>query len=153
MKLSNIEFYKIILEINTINYLQKNIGTANSPSRCLSNSAIPSAKTTSFSSFWISDRLLLESACRKKHLYSKSSSVDVLRPSRVAGLEFKRLENGQTDGPARLHRFSLLGAHRLLLADGRVRSLIRVEEAKIFTVFILPLNSCCNPFLYAIQTK
>lgn len=31
--------------------------------------------------------------------------------------------------------------------------LITLEQAKIFTVFILPLNSCCNPFLYAILTK
>lgn len=31
--------------------------------------------------------------------------------------------------------------------------LISLEEAKIFTVFILPLNSCCNPFLYALLTK
>uniref|UniRef100_A0A1I8PLD6 G-protein coupled receptors family 1 profile domain-containing protein n=1 Tax=Stomoxys calcitrans TaxID=35570 RepID=A0A1I8PLD6_STOCA len=31
--------------------------------------------------------------------------------------------------------------------------LISLEQAKIFTVFILPLNSCCNPFLYAIMTK
>ena len=30
---------------------------------------------------------------------------------------------------------------------------VSLEEAKIFTVFILPLNSCCNPFLYAILTK
>uniref|UniRef100_T1IXW6 G-protein coupled receptors family 1 profile domain-containing protein n=1 Tax=Strigamia maritima TaxID=126957 RepID=T1IXW6_STRMM len=31
--------------------------------------------------------------------------------------------------------------------------LISLEEAKVFTVFILPLNSCANPFLYAILTK
>ncbi|XP_064084348.1 leucine-rich repeat-containing G-protein coupled receptor 5-like isoform X2 [Macrobrachium nipponense] len=31
--------------------------------------------------------------------------------------------------------------------------LISLEEAKVFTVFILPLNSCCNPFLYALLTK
>ncbi|KAB7495549.1 Lutropin-choriogonadotropic hormone receptor, partial [Armadillidium nasatum] len=31
--------------------------------------------------------------------------------------------------------------------------LISLEEAKIFTIFILPLNSCCNPFLYALLTK
>ncbi|XP_068150831.1 leucine-rich repeat-containing G-protein coupled receptor 5 [Drosophila tropicalis] len=31
--------------------------------------------------------------------------------------------------------------------------LISLEQAKIFTVFVLPLNSCCNPFLYAIMTK
>ena len=31
--------------------------------------------------------------------------------------------------------------------------LISLEQAKVFTVFILPLNSCCNPFLYAILTK
>ncbi|XP_026472716.1 lutropin-choriogonadotropic hormone receptor-like [Ctenocephalides felis] len=31
--------------------------------------------------------------------------------------------------------------------------LISLEEAKVFAVFILPLNSCCNPFLYAILTK
>ena len=30
---------------------------------------------------------------------------------------------------------------------------VSLEEAKVFTVFILPLNSCCNPFLYAILTK
>merc|ERR550532_1446122 len=32
-------------------------------------------------------------------------------------------------------------------------SLISLEAAKVFTVFVLPLNSCCNPFLYAILTK
>ncbi|XP_037910640.1 leucine-rich repeat-containing G-protein coupled receptor 5 isoform X3 [Hermetia illucens] len=31
--------------------------------------------------------------------------------------------------------------------------LVSLEQAKIFTVFVLPLNSCCNPFLYAIMTK
>lgn len=31
--------------------------------------------------------------------------------------------------------------------------LISLETAKVFTVFVLPLNSCCNPFLYAIMTK
>src|SRR5699024_7319536 len=31
--------------------------------------------------------------------------------------------------------------------------LISLKEAKVFTVFILPLNSCANPFLYAICTK
>nr|CAD7404553.1 unnamed protein product [Timema cristinae] len=31
--------------------------------------------------------------------------------------------------------------------------LVTLEQAKIFTVFVLPLNSCCNPFLYAILTK
>ena len=24
---------------------------------------------------------------------------------------------------------------------------------QVFTIFVLPLNSCCNPFLYAILTK
>jgi len=32
-------------------------------------------------------------------------------------------------------------------------NLISLEGAKVFTVFVLPLNSCCNPFLYAILTK
>ncbi|XP_045121436.1 leucine-rich repeat-containing G-protein coupled receptor 5-like isoform X3 [Portunus trituberculatus] len=31
--------------------------------------------------------------------------------------------------------------------------LISLKEAKVFTVFILPFNSCCNPFLYALLTK
>ncbi|GAB6021243.1 hypothetical protein CHUAL_003858 [Chamberlinius hualienensis] len=31
--------------------------------------------------------------------------------------------------------------------------LISLEEAKVFTIFVLPLNSCANPFLYAILTK
>ncbi|XP_025017049.1 leucine-rich repeat-containing G-protein coupled receptor 5-like isoform X2 [Tetranychus urticae] len=31
--------------------------------------------------------------------------------------------------------------------------LITLAEAKVFTVFVLPLNSCANPFLYAIFTK
>ena len=31
--------------------------------------------------------------------------------------------------------------------------LLSLEDAKIFTIFILPLNSCCNPFLYALLTK
>lgn len=30
--------------------------------------------------------------------------------------------------------------------------LVRLKEAKIFTVFVFPLNSCANPFLYAIFT-
>lgn len=33
------------------------------------------------------------------------------------------------------------------------KTLVSVEEAKIFTIFALPLNSCTNPFLYAIFTK
>ncbi|XP_070000162.1 leucine-rich repeat-containing G-protein coupled receptor 5 isoform X3 [Penaeus vannamei] len=41
--------------------------------------------------------------------------------------------------------FSLTAAFNL--------QLISLEEAKVFTVFILPLNSCCNPFLYALLTK
>ncbi|XP_050421176.1 leucine-rich repeat-containing G-protein coupled receptor 5 [Adelges cooleyi] len=32
-------------------------------------------------------------------------------------------------------------------------NLVSLEQAKVFTVFVLPLNSCCNPFLYAILTK
>nr|XP_027201757.1 putative uncharacterized protein DDB_G0282133 [Dermatophagoides pteronyssinus] len=32
-------------------------------------------------------------------------------------------------------------------------NLITIEEAKIFTIFILPLNACANPFLYAFFTK
>lgn len=32
-------------------------------------------------------------------------------------------------------------------------NLVSLEEAKVFTVFVLPLNSCANPFLYAILTK
>ncbi|KAF2359436.1 Leucine-rich repeat [Trinorchestia longiramus] len=31
--------------------------------------------------------------------------------------------------------------------------LITLEEAKVFTVFVFPFNSCCNPFLYALLTK
>lgn len=31
--------------------------------------------------------------------------------------------------------------------------LISLEEAKVFTVFVLPLNACANPFLYAFFTK
>lgn len=31
--------------------------------------------------------------------------------------------------------------------------LVTLEEAKVFTIFVLPLNSCANPFLYAILTK
>ncbi|XP_072143995.1 uncharacterized protein rk [Dermacentor andersoni] len=31
--------------------------------------------------------------------------------------------------------------------------LVSLEEAKVFTIFVLPLNSCANPFLYAIFTK
>ena len=33
------------------------------------------------------------------------------------------------------------------------KELISLEEAKFFTIFVLPLNSCANPFLYAIFTK
>lgn len=32
-------------------------------------------------------------------------------------------------------------------------NLISLDEAKIFTVFVLPLNACANPFLYAFFTK
>ncbi|CAB4000962.1 lutropin-choriogonadotropic hormone receptor isoform X2, partial [Paramuricea clavata] len=32
-------------------------------------------------------------------------------------------------------------------------SIINLSQAKIFTVFVFPLNSCCNPFLYAIFTS
>lgn len=31
--------------------------------------------------------------------------------------------------------------------------LVSLEQAKVFAVFVLPLNSCCNPFLYAILTR
>ncbi|KAG8201685.1 hypothetical protein JTE90_012750 [Oedothorax gibbosus] len=31
--------------------------------------------------------------------------------------------------------------------------LISLEEAKVFAIFVLPFNSCANPFLYAIFTK
>ncbi|GFT27538.1 thyrotropin receptor [Nephila pilipes] len=31
--------------------------------------------------------------------------------------------------------------------------LVSLEEAKVFAIFVLPLNSCANPFLYAIFTK
>lgn len=31
--------------------------------------------------------------------------------------------------------------------------LIGLNEAKVLTIFVLPLNSCANPFLYAIFTK
>ena len=31
--------------------------------------------------------------------------------------------------------------------------LLSLEWAKVFTVFVFPFNSCCNPFLYAIMTK
>lgn len=41
--------------------------------------------------------------------------------------------------------FSLTAAFGLHLAT--------LEEAKVFTVFVLPFNSCCNPFLYALLTK
>lgn len=33
------------------------------------------------------------------------------------------------------------------------KELISLDDAKIFTIFVLPLNSCANPFLYAILTK
>ena len=31
--------------------------------------------------------------------------------------------------------------------------LISLDDAKVFTIFVLPFNSCANPFLYAIFTK
>ena len=31
--------------------------------------------------------------------------------------------------------------------------LVTLEQAKVFAVFVLPLNSCSNPFLYAILTR
>ncbi|ELT93687.1 hypothetical protein CAPTEDRAFT_226336 [Capitella teleta] len=33
------------------------------------------------------------------------------------------------------------------------KELISLNDAKVFTIFVLPLNSCANPFLYAIFTK
>lgn len=33
------------------------------------------------------------------------------------------------------------------------KDLIGLNEAKVLTIFVLPLNSCANPFLYAIFTK
>ncbi|XP_062585950.1 leucine-rich repeat-containing G-protein coupled receptor 5-like isoform X1 [Saccostrea cucullata] len=33
------------------------------------------------------------------------------------------------------------------------KNLIGLNEAKVLTIFVLPLNSCANPFLYAIFTK
>ncbi|KAL5007915.1 hypothetical protein ScPMuIL_016721 [Solemya velum] len=33
------------------------------------------------------------------------------------------------------------------------KKLVHLNEAKILTIFVLPLNSCANPFLYAIFTK
>lgn len=33
------------------------------------------------------------------------------------------------------------------------KTLISVDEAKILTIFVLPVNCCANPFLYAIFTK
>ena len=32
-------------------------------------------------------------------------------------------------------------------------SLLLFLQSQVFTIFVLPLNSCCNPFLYAILTK
>ncbi|XP_031563118.1 lutropin-choriogonadotropic hormone receptor-like isoform X2 [Actinia tenebrosa] len=32
------------------------------------------------------------------------------------------------------------------------KSFVSLEEAKVFTIFVFPLNSCANPFLYAIFT-
>ena len=31
--------------------------------------------------------------------------------------------------------------------------MLSLNDAKVFTIFVLPLNSCANPFLYAIFTK
>ena len=31
--------------------------------------------------------------------------------------------------------------------------ILSLNDAKVFTIFVLPLNSCANPFLYAIFTK
>lgn len=33
------------------------------------------------------------------------------------------------------------------------KKIVHLNEAKILTIFVLPLNSCANPFLYAIFTK
>lgn len=33
------------------------------------------------------------------------------------------------------------------------KNLVGLNEAKVLTIFVLPLNSCANPFLYAIFTK
>ncbi|XP_071099590.1 leucine-rich repeat-containing G-protein coupled receptor 5-like [Haliotis cracherodii] len=41
----------------------------------------------------------------------------------------------------------------LSLAAAFGKNLIHLNEAKVLTIFILPLNSCANPFLYAIFTK
>ncbi|ESO97440.1 hypothetical protein LOTGIDRAFT_115178, partial [Lottia gigantea] len=41
----------------------------------------------------------------------------------------------------------------LSLASAFGKNLIHLNEAKVLTIFVLPLNSCANPFLYAIFTK
>ncbi|XP_041366916.1 uncharacterized protein LOC121381645 [Gigantopelta aegis] len=41
----------------------------------------------------------------------------------------------------------------LSLAAAFGKELIQLNEAKVLTIFVLPLNSCANPFLYAILTK
>ncbi|BFZ05148.1 hypothetical protein BsWGS_08187 [Bradybaena similaris] len=41
----------------------------------------------------------------------------------------------------------------LSLAAAFGKNLIHLNEAKVLTIFILPLNSCANPFLYAFFTK
>ncbi|KAH9518787.1 hypothetical protein Btru_006274 [Bulinus truncatus] len=41
----------------------------------------------------------------------------------------------------------------LSLAAAFGKNLIHLNEAKVLTIFVLPLNSCANPFLYAFFTK
>ncbi|KAK6192088.1 hypothetical protein SNE40_003629 [Patella caerulea] len=41
----------------------------------------------------------------------------------------------------------------LSLASAFGKNLVHLNEAKVLTIFVLPLNSCANPFLYAIFTK
>lgn len=51
---------------------------------------------------------------------------DVLRHSRLAGLELERLADCQAHGVARVHRPAVLGANRVRLADRHLRSATRV---------------------------
>ena len=39
------------------------------------------------------------------------------------------------------------------MSEDILRINIDFDIFQVFTIFVLPLNSCCNPFLYAILTK
>ena len=101
----------------------------------------------------------------------------------ILGVEFKWLPNRKANGFTSIHRFYLLGSNCVFCIIGILWCVLNFSGAgkgkfykydlqcvclffkseiilisycfylQVFTIFVLPLNSCCNPFLYAILTK